>query len=156
MKFTRRFSMAIPALLICQAMAPELRAQSYGATAIQGAWSVDIDSQDTPDFHSFVTYSAGGTTVEHNGAPGGSGPATGTWEFLGAGEFGATWLKPIWNPQTGTLIATVEIRARIRMISADQYESHDKVEVYLPDGTLVLSTTAVQTGKRIKVEPVNW
>jgi len=152
MRSTRQFSMAISAFLICQVVTHELRAQSYGANAIQGSWVVDIDLQDAPDFQSFITYSAGGTTVEYNGAPGGSGPATGTWEFLGAGEFGATWLKPIWNAQTGTLIGTVKIRARIRMISADQYESHDKVEFYLPDGTLAGSNTAVQTGKRIKVE----
>jgi hypothetical protein len=53
-------------------------------------------------YRSFITFSAGGTTMEYNGAPS-YGPCTGAWEFLRAGEFTAIWLKPIYNFQTGAL-----------------------------------------------------
>src|SRR5262245_25345737 len=155
MQRNRTFLTAVTALLISQVGVQTARAQGQGANAIQGAWQVEIKQQNPPpgvtDFQSLITFSAGRTTVEENGAPG-FGPAVGTWEFIRSGEFAATWLKPIYNPQTGALQGMVKIRARIQMKSPDEYESRDKVDFYLPDGTLAASWTTVATGRRIKVE----
>ena len=159
MKSNRRFLTALAALLVSHIAAQPGQAQSSGATALQGAWSIEVKVQPNPppgvaDFRSFVTFASGGTTVEDNGGPG-VGPATGAWEFQRAGEFAATWFKPVYDFQTGAFQGTVKIRSRIQMKSADEYESRDKVDFYLPDGTLAVSWTAVQTAKRIKVEPVD-
>jgi hypothetical protein len=158
MKFNRRFLTAAMALLVSHIAGQLGQAQSQGANALQGAWSIDVKVQNAPpgvvNFQSFITFSSGGTTVENNGSPGG-GPATGAWEFLRADEFGATWFKPIYDSQTGSFQGTLKIRARIQMKSSDEYESHDKADFFLPNGTLAVSWTAVQTGKRIKVEPVD-
>ncbi len=157
MKFKRRFLTAVMALLVSHIAGQPGQAQSQGANALQGAWSSELKSQNAPPgvdgYRSFITFSAGGTTVESNGAPG-YGPGTGAWEFLRAGEFAAIWLKPIYDFQTGALQGTVKIRTRIQMKSADEYESRDTSDFFLPDGTLAVSWTAVQTAKRIKVEPV--
>jgi hypothetical protein len=158
MKSNRTILTALTALLVSHIAAQPGQAQSQGANALQGAWSIEVKFQNAPpgvaDFKSLVTFSAGGTTVEDNGGPG-LGPATGAWEFQRAGEFGATWFKPVYDFQTGAFQGTVKIRGRIQMKSVDEYESRDKIDFYLPDGTLAGSWTAVQTGKRIKVEPVD-
>lgn len=139
MKFNCRFPAAVMALLVFHIAAQPGQAQSSGATALQGAWTIEVKVQQNPppgvmDVRSFITFSAGGATVEDNGGPG-SGPATGAWEFQRAGEFGATWFKPIYDFQTGAFQGTVKIRGRSQMKSADEYESRDKVDFYLPDGT---------------------
>jgi len=159
MKSNRTFMTALMALLVSQIVTPVGQAQSQrGANALLGAWTIDVKLQNAPpgvvDFRSFITFSTGGTTVENNGSPA-VGPATGAWEFLRADEFGATWVKPIYDAQTGNPQGTLKIRARITMKSSDEYESHDKVDFFLPNGTLAVSWTAVETGKRIKVEPVD-
>ena len=158
MKFNRRFLTAAMALLVSHIAGQLGQAQSQGANALEGAWSSELKSQNAPPgvdgYRTFITFSAGGTTLEYNGAPG-FGPGTGAWEFLRAGEFAAIWIKPIYDFQTGALQGTVKIRTRIHMKSADEYESLDTSDFVLPDGTLAVSWTAVQTAKRIKVEPVN-
>ena len=145
------------ALLISHVSAPPAMAQSQGSTAILGAWTIDVHLENAPpgvtDFRSFTTYSPGGAVVEANGAPG-VGPATGAWEFVRAREFAATLLKPTYD-QTGAFQGTVKIRGRIQMKSEDEYESRDKIDFFLPDGTLAASWTSVVTAKRIKVEPVD-
>jgi hypothetical protein len=158
MTFNRRFLTAAMALLLSNIAGQLGQAQSQGANALQGAWSSELKSQNAPPgvdgYRSFITFSAGGTTVESNGAPG-FGPGTGAWEFVRGGEFAALWIKPIYDFQTGALQGTVKIRARIQMKSADEYESLDTSDFFLPNGTLAVSWTALQTAKRIKVEPVN-
>ena len=67
----------------------------------------------------------------------------------------AIWIKPVYDFQTGALQDTVKIRTRIKMKSADEYESLDTSDFFLPNGALAVSWTAVQTAKRIKMEPVN-
>src|SRR3954451_12454060 len=159
MNVNRRLLMGLTAFLVCQIVAPPGRAQSpQGANALQGAWRNDTKAQNAPPgvdgYRSFITFAAGGSTVEFNGRPG-LGPGTGSWEFLRAGEFVAIWLKPLYDSQTGALQATIKIRSHIRMTSADEYEAHDTSDLFLPDGALAVSWTAIHTGKRIKVELVD-
>ena len=135
-------------------------AQSDGEHALEGAWTHHVTpGADAPPgppvIDTFVTYSAGGTTVEQNGAPGGFGPSVGEWRFARNGEFDVTWMKPIYDPQSGQLVVMVRIRARLRMLSPDHYQSSDITEVYGLDGKLIVSWNATTQGNRIQVVPVN-
>lgn len=146
------------AALLLVTGASTLWAQSNGATALEGSWTLEVHQQNPPpgvsDFRSLITFSAGGATVEASGAPG-TGPATGAWQFVRAGEFAVTWLKPIYNVQSGALLGTLKIRGRIRMKSPDEYEGADKLDFFLPDGTLAVSWSSTTRGRRIKVEPID-
>jgi hypothetical protein len=140
------------------ATATPAQAQTRGATALQGAWEIEGNPQNAPPgigpFRSFAVFSAGGTAVEHNGAPG-AGAGIGAWEFAGGGEFVVTWVKPLWNPQTGAQAGLLIIKTRIRMKSADQMEAHSKVELRGPDASPLASWTDSGTGKRIRAEHDN-
>jgi hypothetical protein len=149
---------AVAALLVSHVAVPTAAAQSQGANAIQGAWTLEVHQQNPPpgvtDFRSLITFSAGGSTVEANGAPG-SGPATGVWEFVRAGEFAVTWFKPIYDVSTGAFLGTLKIRGLLRMKSIDEYEGSNKLDFYFANGAPPISWTTFTIGKRIKVEPVD-
>lgn len=132
------------------------KGQSLGSRALEGAWQVRITiSSGTPppgltDFDTLIVFS-GPTTIEHNGQPGFS-PAMGEWSYAGKGAYDATWLKPVYNPQ-GQQIAIVKIRARIRMVSANEYTSEDAVEWFGANGTRLFAWNTTVKGTRIAVEP---
>lgn len=144
--FRRSFLLALLALAAW--------AEGGGSRELEGAWNIQVTG--TPGFNSLVTYSASGATVEDNGQPKAGpftyGPAVGQWRFDRGNTFLATWIKPIYDAASGALVATVKIRARITMQSRDEYTSEDRVDVYAPNGTLLSSAPATQTGRRIQVE----
>lgn len=134
------------------------KGQSLGSRALEGAWQVRITiTSGTPppgltDFDTLIVFS-GPTTIEHNGQPGFS-PAMGEWSYAGRGTYDATWLKPVYNPQ-GQRIAMVKIRARIRMLSANEYTSEDAVEWFGPNSTRLFAWNTTEKGTRIAVEPLD-
>lgn len=153
MKFHRRYGLIAIAATLYNFPAA---AQSQGATALEGAWTLHIAQTNQPPeapaaFDTLIAYSRGGAVVEQNGAPGLS-PAVGAWAFKGGSAFAVNLIKPVYAPGTGVFAGTVRIKGTVRMISPDEYESADAVSFHLPDGTQVASWTSVASGRRIKAE----
>jgi len=147
-----RFPASLILLTSLAALSPAW-AQSQGSHALEGAWNVQVTANPgapgPANFQTLITF-ASGTTIELNGQPG-FGPAMGQWKFTGNQTYEATWLKFIYNPQ-GQRVGTVKVRAKIRMITEDEYTHDGSVAFYDLNGTLLVSWTDTAKGTRIVVE----
>src|SRR5262245_43901910 len=125
MNMNTRIALTAAALAFFLGHGPAAMAEPASEQTLKGAWTHHVTPgpdapPNTAEIYTFVTYAAGGVTVEQNGAPGGFGPSVGQWSSAGNSIFNATWLKPIYDPQSGQLVVLVKIRARIRMLSDDE------------------------------------
>lgn len=136
-----------------------VKAQSRRGPSLQGVWRVSVTSGPgaPPGFparwETLISYAAGGTVLEYNGGPGFT-PAHGVWLYAGNGMFEGTWFRYNYNPQ-GEIQAVTKVRSRIRMTSDDEYTNEARVDVYGPNGQIVVSWPSAGHGRRIVIEPLD-
>ena len=74
----------------------------------------------------------------------------GQWIKVGKGSFAVTFVGQGFDLATGAINSTYKVRATLSWTTGhDQWAGPFVTDIYLPDGTLVFTTTGVVTGDRI-------
>jgi hypothetical protein len=128
-------------------------------TAIVGSW-LGATSEGNK---LIATYNSDGTThgsvqseVSTDPQLGVLTPAHGVWKHLGGRQFGVTSLGILYNINTGAYEGMAKVRILLTLNEAgDQMTGTDKVEIILPDGTVIPIPSGTTPYTRIKFEPFN-
>jgi hypothetical protein len=119
-----------------------------------GSWKLSIARSQAglPPFLALHTYSADGTMTETTSVLGKAteGPGHGIWHSVGEKFISAFELFSF--DESGEYVATVRVRATIRLDGSDQIRGETAVDIFPPDGEPQLNAdSAPFVGKRIKL-----
>jgi|CXWL01.1.fsa_nt_gi hypothetical protein len=124
-----------------------------GRLELVGTWVATITPSDgeTPPFHGFYTFNADGNASFSSAGPplpALGNPGYGVWQRTGPRTFIATFVQ---NTYTADLQfdGTLEIRAAIRLTGRNSFSTEDEVEIFAPDGELIVTLGGSAQAQRL-------
>jgi hypothetical protein len=154
-------SLLAVALLALALPAWEGQAQQRGNPfTLAGTWMHSIPPAPLYPYTAYETFTeAGGSVIMDHGI-GGPSAGIGTWTRIGHREFLATYYKPMHRPaEAGPFPfvpnGTIKIRRHITLSPDGQaFTGVTMVEVYDPEGNLIISDSGPFTSTRLHAEPL--
>jgi hypothetical protein len=130
---------------------------SKRSKTITGAWFSTITPTLLPPFVSLGTFTADGGITNTSSLSLGlplESPGHGQWVRIGRDRYAVTFLT-VSADSAGTHILTSKVRARLQLSAdGDAFTGVFQVDVFDPNGVLLVSDTGTVRSNRIKVEPL--
>lgn len=122
---------------------------------IEGVWDSRVTIRNCQTGNPITTFRAmeifirGGSLVDTNAAPPSTrGPGFGRWEYIGGGQYTATFRFFLYNPD-GTFAGVRRVTRTIDL-NGDNLTSTVSIEVFDPSDALVSTACATEIAKRVE------
>ena len=133
----------------------EISASAKKEERILGVWDSRVTIRNCQSgsplatFRAMDTFVQGGSLVDTNAAPPSTrGPGFGRWQYVGGGQYTATFRFFLYNPD-GTFAGVRRVTQTIDL-EGDDLNSIVTIEVFDPNDTLISTACAIATAKRVE------
>jgi hypothetical protein len=133
----------------------EISASAKKEERIEGVWDSRVTIRNCQTGNPVVTFRAmdtfihGGSLVDTNANPPTTrGPGFGRWQYVGGGQYTATFRFFLYNPD-GTFAGVRRVTQTIDL-EGDDLNSMVTIEVFDPNDTLISTACATATARRVE------